>query len=147
TGNCVDGYCCDTACSGPCDVCNATSKGGICSNVAAGTIAAACDPYLCSGASGSCPTTCTSDAGCAAGFYCDGVACVAKKTNGQSCTGVNQCSSGFCADGVCCDGACTGKCQACTAALKQSGTNDGTCDSAKAGGDPHDDCTDEGAAS
>jgi hypothetical protein len=47
--------------------------------------------------------------------------------------------SGFCADGVCCDTACTGLCQACTAA-KQGGGNDGTCGNITTGTDPANEC-------
>jgi hypothetical protein len=36
TGNCVDGVCCDTACSGPLDRCNLPGQGGTCASAAAG---------------------------------------------------------------------------------------------------------------
>ena len=38
SGNCIDGYCCDTACAGLCQACSAAKKGagvnGVCGNVA-----------------------------------------------------------------------------------------------------------------
>ena len=53
---------------------------------------------------------------------------------GEACdaTKAVECASGFCVDGVCCNSACTGSCQACSAALKESGAS-GTCGAAKAG--------------
>jgi hypothetical protein len=64
-------------------------------------------------------------------------------TNGSACSSSGPaCGSGYCVDGVCCDTPCSGLCQACTAALKQSGAADGTCGPAKAGTNPHNDpCT------
>jgi hypothetical protein len=51
-----------------------------------------------------------------------------------------DCASGlFCADGVCCNTACTGTCQACSAAKKGQGV-DGVCGAVKAGDDPHNQC-------
>lgn len=52
--------------------------------------------------------------------------------NGTTCSGAADCATTFCVDGVCCDGACTGPCHACTAALKGTGT-DGTCGPVKSG--------------
>ena len=45
---------------------------------------------------------------------------------GAACTVAGRCASGFCVDGVCCAEACTGRCQACSAAKKASGA-DGVC--------------------
>ena len=71
-----------------------------------------CNPYAC-GAS-ACKTSCTADADCGAGDYCDGTgACVPKKGDGVACSASNQCGNGSCADGVCCNQACNGQCQAC----------------------------------
>jgi hypothetical protein len=36
TGNCVDGYCCDSACNNTCQACNVPGSLGICSNIGAG---------------------------------------------------------------------------------------------------------------
>ncbi|MEB2313494.1 MAG: hypothetical protein OZ921_14425 [Sorangiineae bacterium] len=209
SGNCVDGVCCDQACTGGCQACSDAAKGttgadGVCGPVAAGTdpgndcaadtpatcqltgacdgsggcqkypfgtvCGAAlcsgstltgqqcngsgkcvagqtsfCDPYRCIG--DACPTGCAVDADCTTGNFCSASACVPKLGAGEACGAANECSSGFCVEGVCCDTACNGTCQACTAATKLSGVDDGVCDTAAAGQDPHDDCPDDGAAS
>lgn len=141
TGNCVDSYCCDTACSGGCDACSAAagaSQNGTCTVLSAGA-AGQCSPYKCGGTA-VCPTTCSSDGNCAAGYYCSGNACLPKKALGASCSNTNECTSTYCADGVCCNTTCTGKCMACDAANKQSGTSSGTCDAAKQGTNPGNQC-------
>ncbi|MBI2388402.1 MAG: hypothetical protein HYV09_02185, partial [Deltaproteobacteria bacterium] len=58
SGNCVDGVCCNTACAGGCDVCNATA--GTCTIVAQGGAGAspACGAFVCNGSLASCPTGC-----------------------------------------------------------------------------------------
>ncbi len=56
-----------------------------------------------------CGGNCTLDSHCQTDFYCQTGDCVPKKSNGVSCTGQNQCQSGYCANGVCCGsgGCCT----------------------------------------
>ncbi len=111
-GGCVDGYCCEAACDGACDVCDATP--GTCTNAAARAPGfPSCSPYLCSGAAAACATTCAADTDCATGAWCDSGACVGQKTSGSACSGSNQCASGYCVDGVCCESACDGQCEAC----------------------------------
>lgn len=140
SNNCVSGYCCNTACSGACDACSAAlgaSANGTCGNVAAGSSGQpACSPYVCSGKAAACPTTCTTDAGCAGSHYCDlnGV-CQLRKSQGEACdprAGVDckvascrVCQTGNCSDGTCCDSACGGGCDVCQAAL--GGSDDGVC--------------------
>ena len=115
SGNCVDAYCCNSACNGACDVCNSTP--GTCTNVAQGAAGnPPCSPYVCTGSSGSCPNTCSNDAGCATGYYCSGTTCVPKLALGTTCSTGNQCISGFCTDSVCCDLSCGATCQACNLA-------------------------------
>ena len=63
---------------------------------------------------------------------------------GDTCAVNGSCLSGFCADGLCCDTACNGTCEACAAALKQSGLADGTCGPSKNGTDPHNECAPSG---
>jgi MYXO-CTERM domain-containing protein len=94
----------------------------------------------------SCAESCGDDNGCTGGTYCAGSTCKQKLDNGEACSAGRECSTGFCVEGVCCDTACNGVCQACTAANKESG-EDGTCDLAQVGTDPHGDCPDEGALS
>ncbi|EYF00860.1 Hypothetical protein CAP_8949 [Chondromyces apiculatus DSM 436] len=89
SGNCVDGVCCESACTGDCVSC--ANPTGTCANVDAGE-----------------------QDTCADGSACDGAgAC--QEVNGQACTGEDECLSGFCVDGVCCDSTCEGACQACDA--------------------------------
>ncbi len=135
SGNCVDGYCCDSACAGGCDTCAATP--GTCSPRAPGTsgTSPACGAYLCDGATGSCPTSCTLPTECAAGAVCSGGACVAGIANGQGCSMGTECLSGHCVDGVCCNTACAGNCYACNL-----GGSVGQCTQAQAGSDPRNLC-------
>jgi hypothetical protein len=205
---CVDGVCCDQPCTGACQACSASAKGGgvdgVCgpastgspdplcpvappsscgttglcgvgacavaalgsacgpASCAAGVLTAStcdaqaacvvapqsCAPYACADAT-ACATSCNDDAQCAPAAFCDPVAhvCVAEQPNGAPCTAGSECASGFCVEGVCCESACNGVCQACTAANKASAVDDGVCDAAANGLDPHDDCTDQGIAS
>ncbi len=153
SGFCADAVCCDTACdAGGCDRCNASGNVGTCTIASAGFPGAnpSCTVgYVCDGLSATCPSSCSTDAQCASGYYCaaDG-SCKAQTALGNACTlnvdctsgGCRACATGHCVDGVCCDTACTGACRACAASLKQSGVADGTCGNAKGGIDPHDDC-------
>ncbi len=69
SGHCVDGYCCNTACSGGCERCNA--RRGTCTPSAAGDPgSASCSPFLCDGKSGACPISCARDADCVSGTVC-----------------------------------------------------------------------------
>src|SRR5439155_181355 len=69
---------------------------------------------------------------------CGGGACTACATAKRSLAG-SDCQSFNCADGVCCNSACTGTCQACTAAKKGSGS-DGSCGTIGNGLDPDNEC-------
>jgi hypothetical protein len=139
SGFCADGFCCDQACSGGCDVCNATP--GTCTVIAKGSAGASptCGGYLCDGTNGACPGTCATDADCATGSYCGPAGtCVAQKAKGATCnqaagadcksSGCRVCATGNCIDGYCCDTACGGSCDACNgAALGWTGATNGTC--------------------
>ena len=122
SGYCVDGVCCNSACSSVCQACTAAKKGsgldGACGSMAAGT-----DP----------------DSECGGAASCSGSASCALFSNGTACAVNAECASGFCVDGVCCNSACNTGCQACTAAKKGSGT-DGSCGSIVSGGDPDSEC-------
>ncbi|HRI70403.1 MAG TPA: hypothetical protein PK156_39495, partial [Polyangium sp.] len=87
---CVDGRCCNSACTGTCQSCNVTGSAGTCTNVPASQ-----DDGLCSGTNS-----------------CDGNG-VCKKDNGQACVANTECLSAFCVDGVCCNSTCTTTCRAC----------------------------------
>jgi hypothetical protein len=154
SGFCVDGRCCDSLCDKSCDRCDLPGKEGTCRVVAQGEPPQnpVCD-YLCDGVGAACPTSCASDTSCAPSRYCaaDGT-CQPRKTGGSACDkflnckepGCRECAApdgngnGYCADGVCCDRECKG-CEACKAALKQSGA-DGVCGPARDGTNPHDTC-------
>ena len=91
TGNCVDGFCCDTACGQACQTCS-TSLGattnGTCGTASGGKPGrpTTCSPFVCDGSISSCPTSCTNDSGCAAGFYCaTNGTCAARKATCSSC--------------------------------------------------------------
>jgi hypothetical protein len=110
SNSCVDGVCCNNACSGTCTSCNQAGNIGTCTNIPAnGTDASP----VCSGTS-----------------LCDGAG-NCKKVNGQSCTMTSQCLSGQCADGVCCTTACMGNCQSCLGV--KTGGSDGTCANIQSG--------------
>ena len=159
--NCVEGVCCDGACSAGCQSCLAANTGGtngVCSNVSDGTdplnactamcnagtetlancVSGACPtnnctPYTCGATA--CNTTCAGDGQCVNTHFCMGTTCTLKKVNGQTCNGANECQSNICVDGVCCDAACAGDCQAC-----DLGGSEGTCTSHAIGTDPENDC-------
>lgn len=107
TGECEDGYCCNTNCSGDCKRCDLPSTIGSCENV---------------------PTNQTSGA-CSGASACNGAGSC-KKINGESCNGNSDCVSGFCpneggSQKVCCNSGCGGTCQSCLA--MKTGGADGTC--------------------
>ena len=70
---------------------------------------------------------------CTPGDYCEAGVCVPQKLGGETCSGVDECASGFCADAVCCDTACVGSCAACDVVV-------GSCTAIAAGSDPQDEC-------
>lgn len=150
SGNCVDGVCCNGPCAGNCAVClksQGASADGVCTNLPANAEGSpSCAPYLCA-VGGVCANACVTAANCAPGSQCVGSKCIGKKGLGGSCSDAGECTSGYCVDGVCCNDSCTGACQACSAAAKQSATLDGVCDVAKLGSNPGKRCLDSGSAS
>ncbi|HMY19183.1 MAG TPA: VCBS repeat-containing protein, partial [Polyangium sp.] len=120
SGNCVDGVCCDTACTGGCQACTALKKSGG-TNGTCGNIAYDTDPdNEC--ANGSCSGSGTCQ------FY-----------NGVACTTTAQCLSNYCVDGFCCGNICNLSCMACSAAKKGSGY-DGACGMIGNNLDPDNEC-------
>jgi len=124
SGFCVDGVCCDSACSGICEACSAVKKGsgidGLCEPIGIDL-----DP------DGECKTACDGDGACSILGILLG--------NGSPCSAPSNCASNFCVDGVCCDSSCSGTCQACTTAKKGDGDN-GKCGSIAAMTDPDNEC-------
>ena len=96
SGNCVDGACCDLACTATCYGCAVGGNVGKCLPLPAG----ASDTQAL--------------VACSKGQTCDGKG-VCKKANGQACTGASECSLGFCTDYRCCDKACSSVCWTCAA--------------------------------
>jgi hypothetical protein len=138
--HCADGYCCATACDGPCDACDVSGSEGTCTLRAQGAVGdPTCAPYVCDGASAGCPTSCVDAAGCAPDSVCDATNhCTGPLPTGASCTLGDQCASGQCVDGYCCDGPCSALCQACSAA--KTGATNGQCAFISVGTNPDADC-------
>lgn len=117
-----DGVCCDVACNGACEACTAAKTGGttgMCSDVLGGT-----DP----------------ENECQGQQTCDGAGQCGLKPAGAPCNNGSQCQSGICppSDGVCCSTACSGLCEACSAAA--TGGTDGICSPVLPGTDPNNEC-------
>lgn len=114
TGHCADGICCDTACSGACQRCEA---GGSCAVLKSGSEGEpSCAPFICDGKRLECPDSCTSDDVCAGTFFCkiSDNTCQPRE-NGTACVDGDQCPDKNCVDGVCCETACDGQCETCNA--------------------------------
>ncbi len=101
----------------------------------------ACGNFVCSTATGLCATTCSSDAECTTGSWCNGAthACETKQAAGAVCSSTAQCVAGNCVDGFCCDTACGGACMACSSA-KKGGGSDGACGAIAVQSDPDNEC-------
>ena len=150
TGSCNGAGACQmyaqgTSCGAVCvsDAAQPNACNGMGTCVAAGA-STNCAPYAC--VDGACNTTCAADADCAAGNVCIGGVCGKLGANGAACASDIWCQSGACVDGVCCNTACTGLCEACTAAKKGSGAN-GVCGPIASGKDPENECALEAAVS
>jgi hypothetical protein len=111
---CANGVCCNAACAGGCSRCDLMNTAGVCTPLAAGSMGAQCGAYACDGVTTACPTSCSSDAGCVSGNFCDMLGhCTPKLATGSGCGAGNQCQNGFCSDAVCCNAACAGACDRC----------------------------------
>ena len=111
SGFCRDGKCCNSECAGACHNC-AT---GVCL-----------------------PVTLAQDHPECAGTQSCNEAGVCLKKEGQSCSGAEECASGFCREGKCCNTSCTTPCYTCLTGtcVKVAGQDDypdcmgaSTCDS------------------
>jgi hypothetical protein len=102
---CVDGVCCNNACTGTCQACNVPGAEGTCGFASAGS------------------QDLNATTPCSGSNYCDaaGVCQSGLKPNGTTCTAANQCGSNYCVDGVCCASACTATCYTCAT------SGNGTC--------------------
>ena len=122
--HCVDEVCCDQACDGLCERCDATGQAGVCLSVTPGT-----DPE------GDCPDPPLCD------NLCDSQgACVVSGCQlGADCAALDPavCDSGACVDGVCCDSPCGAFCHACDLTGQE-----GLCGPIPAEQDPDAECAD-----
>lgn len=153
-GHCVDGVCCDSACAGVCETCNALEQAGRCAPDLGGGVCDAADPRRTCVARGQCllpgGATCTAGAQCSRGFcepaldagvlVCCARACddeteacnalgecqAVPRINGAQCESDPQCASGNCDSARCCPADCVGACAVCT--------NRGTCEIPSAAG-------------
>jgi hypothetical protein len=140
-GQCVDGVCCEGACAGVCERCNAPGEEGRCT---ADSPTTACDTVntarrclfrgLCQlplgqactnnddCGSGNCePAVGGGDVCCAEGCQAGVEACttagacqIVPRVNGSACGANNQCVSGSCQQGRCCPADCGGACEVCS---------------------------------
>lgn len=120
SGNCVDGVCCNTACTGLCQACTVAKKGngtdGVCGPLAQGSDP---DNECTQQASSSCGQTGMCDGAGACQLYAQGTSCGASTcqgtvVTGQICNGMGQCVTDSmgqnCAPYVCSGGACKNPC-------------------------------------
>ncbi len=94
SGHCVDGFCCERACTGDCKACDVAGSEGMCEPISGAPHGDrdGCDVCL----MGAC-----TDGG-------DGML-----ARGESCSADAECIDGHCVDGVCCQWGCAGTCKAC----------------------------------
>lgn len=106
SGNCVDGFCCNTACTGSCTACSAAKKGsgtnGTCGNMPA----AATDSRCVAAAASTCGQTGTCTGGGACATYAAGTVCRAASCSGSTLTNQATCPGG----GAACPGVTTLTC-------------------------------------
>src|SRR4029077_14310066 len=99
-----------------------------------------CGQYLCN-ASGSCRSTCATNADCVAGDACVAGSC-GPKPPGAPCAAAGECASAHCEQGLCCATACSGVCKSCAIAGSEGQSID-----VPSGTDPLDQCADQGESS
>lgn len=120
TGTCVDGFCCESACTGVCEACNVPGQEGRCVGVSGKPRHGACD----GDADGACAGSC--DGADRAACKYPTVACGAA----GSCAGGSATAAGACKAGKCEPGRtqkCTLGCQTTTCVgVKQIAANPGT---------------------
>jgi hypothetical protein len=145
SGFCSGGICCETACTGGCETCSPGTGSCVMLGTGAASRDGACSPYVCTGTSNACPSSCTTDDDCESTHYCgaDGT-CQPRTPIGSPCEVTGQadceaahscrsCGAGQCVNGYCCFSSCEGACERCNGAdLGWPGTANGTCATAPA---------------
>ena len=130
TDYCVDGYCCNSACTATCRACSAAltaSANGTCAIIDQDT-------------TDTVPTTlCSGSVGCNGGdCICEANTGACLRDRGDSCGSDEQCLSGHCANGTCCNIACDGNCDSCAnssgTCAAQLSVCTGNCDSCESAG-------------
>ena len=116
TDLCVDGQCCDKACTGTCMACDVKGKLGSCAMILMGQ------------PDNNAATTCAGDKACDGKGNC-------KVATGKACNNDGECATGICKDSVCCDEACDKTCESCAVAGKL-----GNCTAIAAKADPDKEC-------
>ncbi|MBW2524370.1 MAG: hypothetical protein JRI23_09355 [Deltaproteobacteria bacterium] len=130
SGTVCNGASCDGSIAHPPDLCNGA---GACQD--SGT--QSCNPYPCQG--GTCLTSCSGQADCAAGYFCNASQlCQATLAQGQACGAHYECTNQRCVDGYCCNSNCAADCQSCDGDFNTGGN--GVCSAVRAGEDPGGDC-------
>lgn len=135
TGHCVDGVCCDTACTGSCQACTQTKKGsgidGVCAVVAAGTDP---DDDCAAGTATGCGTTgvCTAAGTCqlyALGVQCQAPACAGTSLDTFECDGQGACKKTTvdCAPFACGAASCGAACQSSSDCAATAWCNSNIC--------------------
>jgi hypothetical protein len=115
SGNCVDGFCCDTACDGPCETCGKAGFEGTCIPVPAGPPARVCPVTV----EGECGTRCDGVQGkicrtASPGSACGVESCVdGKQRTRGTCDGTGKCVTEIvtCAPYACGSGGCRTSCE------------------------------------
>jgi hypothetical protein len=103
SGNCVEGFCCNSACTDGCKSCAVIGAQGTCTNVPAGAV----DPK--SGCPGAAPSTCGNTGFCDGGGACQKHGMTAACRN-ASCSGSTLTSSGTCTGSGTCSLPTTSSC-------------------------------------
>ncbi len=111
-GHCVDGVCCDTACTEQCNACDLTGKLGTCSPVAAAPPHGSrmpCSGTSCAAASFTRATFCNGAGACSKAvvtncvpFACDAKGCLTSCATASDCADTYVCLGGACVQGAHC---------------------------------------------
>ena len=143
SGNCVDGYCCNSACNGQCQACDIGSSAGTCTPIAAGLGPHGGRP-ACASDGSACGGACDGANGAACAYpgsstACRSASCAAgTATLAASCAGTGSCpavQTQACAPFVCGATACLASCTSDVQCAAGDYCTAGTCQPKKANGE------------